>query len=260
MTLHRFHRTIVAFDESRPVILDDIRALLFKAMRDETEERFLRETQETGRHAESRDVFHLQGAVRLRDVRNRKRQENAPRMCFPFRFESAVRQNDAAVADFIAVEINRFLIERHEAIDRLSDRRDLMRCDAKRDCRMSALDARREQALAEERVALPRQDIAENFAAGLHALPLLAAHFPNKIGFCLQSLFLLDGKHPQKSVFHENGNTPQPLPRVAYFVFIIPQPPAIVYAKVKSRLIDKSYGNFDEIKNRRHFLLRFFPD
>ena len=56
---------------------------------------------------------------------------------------------------------------------------------------MATFNAGCKKALAEQGIPFLRQYTAQDLAAGLYALPLLAAHFPDKITFCFHSICLL---------------------------------------------------------------------
>ena len=113
-------------------------------------------------------------------------------MCFKFRVKRIIGDDDAAFRHFLAMDIDRFLIERDQTVYMLANGRDFFRRNTQRNGGVSTLDTGSKETLAEQRVSFLRQDLAEDLTAGLDTLSLLAAHLPDKITFRFQSVFLLD--------------------------------------------------------------------
>ena len=182
-TVKCFYRRIIAFLEDILILGNNFFALFPEAVRNESVERIFRESQYAGAHAQSCDIFHLHAAVLFGQIRNRKCQKDFSGMLFHLRMESAVRNNNAALRHLAFMDINRFLIQCHQAVYPFSDGRNDFCRNAQRNGGMTALDAGCKKSLTEEIVAFLRQYTAQNFPAGFYTLPLLASHFPYKITF-----------------------------------------------------------------------------
>ena len=190
--LHFSDGSVVAFFEDFLVLGNHSFALLGETVSDEAVERGFRESENAGAHAQRCDIFHLHAAVFLSHLGDRESQGNHAAVCFEFRTECRIGDDDAASRHFLAVDVNGFLIQSHQAVYMLTNGSHFLRSDTKSDGGMAAFDAGCEETLAEERVPFLCQYTSQDFAAGFDALSLLAAHLPDKITFCFQSIFLLD--------------------------------------------------------------------
>ena len=190
--VHRSDGRIIAVLEDRLVFRNDFIALLGKAVGDEAVEWFFRESQHAGTHAERCDILHLHAAVFLCQLRDRERKEHTAGMRFKFRVERIIGDDDAAFRHFLAMDIDRFLIECDQTVYMLANGRDFFRRNTQCNGGVATLDTGSKETLAEQRVSFLRQDLAEDLTAGLDTLSLLAAHLPDKITFRFQSVFLLD--------------------------------------------------------------------
>ena len=190
-TVHGSDSRIIAILENLLILGNNFLALLGETVSDEPIERSFREAQHARTHTESCDILHLQAAILLGHFRNRKSQHHTARMRFKLRVESIISDDNAPFRHFFSVKIDCFLIQSHQAVYMFTNGCYLLSRNAQSNGRMTTLDAGCEKALAEKRIPLLRQDAAQNFTAGLYALPLLAAHLPDKITFCFHFICLL---------------------------------------------------------------------
>jgi hypothetical protein len=189
--VHGSDGCIIAFLENLLVFGNNFFALLAKTLGNETVEWIFREPENTGAHAEGRNVLHLQAAVLLCQFRNRKGQYDTTAVGFKLRMECIIGNDDASFRHFFTMEINGLLVQGHQTVHMLPDSSYFLRCNTKGNGRMAAFDTRSKKTLAEKGIPFLCQDTAQDFAAGLYALPLLAAHFPYKITFCFHFICLL---------------------------------------------------------------------
>jgi len=189
--VHGSNGGIIAFLKNFLVLGNDFFALLGETVCNEAVEGIFRESQNAGAHAQGRNVFHLQAAVFLCQFRNGKGQHNAAAVGFKLRMEGIVGDDDAPFRYFLAMEINGLLVQGHQAVHMLADGSHFLCGNAKGNGCMAALNAGCKKALAEQGIAFLRQYAAQDLAAGLYALSLLSAHFPNKITFRFHSICLL---------------------------------------------------------------------
>ena len=189
--VHGSNGGIIAFLEDFLVLRNDVFALLGKAVCNEPVEGIFRESQHTGAHAQSCNILHLQAAVLFGQFRNGKSQHDAAAVGFKFRMESIVSNDDAPFRHFFAVEIDGLLVQSYQAVYMLANGSHFLCGNAKSNGCMTAFNTGCKKTLAEKGIAFLCQHTAQDFAAGLYALPLLAAHFPNKITFRFHSICLL---------------------------------------------------------------------